>query len=124
MPGEQAWDSGPVVIYKILLPSEWAEFQAEGEFAGSAHDLRDGFVHLSTRDQVAETGRRVFSAEPDLFVAAVDTDAVAPWLRWEESASRAAGFPHVYAALPLSAVVEVYRVAGAAELDGALPPAD
>lgn len=113
-----------MVIYKILLPSQWAEFQAEGGFAGSAHDLRDGFVHLSGRDQVVETARRVFSAEPELVVAAVDTDAVAPWLRWEESASRGESFPHVYAPLPLSAVVEVYHVAGAAEIEGALPPAD
>lgn len=112
-----------MVIYKILLPSEWAEFQATGEFAGSAHDLRDGFVHLSTREQVAETARRVFSAEPELIVAAVDTDAVAPWLRWEESASRGASFPHVYAPLPLAAVVEVHHVAGATEMDAALPPA-
>jgi uncharacterized protein (DUF952 family) len=110
-----------VLIYKILLPSEWAEFQAKGEFAGSAHDLRDGFVHLSGRDQVAETARRVFSAEPELVVAAVDTDAVAEWLRWESSPNRGAAFPHVYAPLPLSAVVEVYQTRGAAEIDTVLP---
>ncbi|MEV4411847.1 DUF952 domain-containing protein [Catellatospora sp. NPDC049609] len=113
-----------MLIYKILLPSEWEEFQARGEFEGSAHDRRDGFIHLSARDQVAETAGRVFAAEPELVVAAVDTDAVAAWLRWEESASRGAAFPHVYAALPLSAVVEVYRVGGSAEVDAVLPPAE
>jgi uncharacterized protein (DUF952 family) len=110
-----------VVIYKILRPSEWDEFQAKGEFEGSAHDRRDGFIHLSDRGQVAETAQRVFAAEPELVVAAVDTEAVADWLRWEEAPRRGGSFPHEYAPLPLSAVVEVYRVVGAAEVDAALP---
>jgi uncharacterized protein (DUF952 family) len=110
-----------VLIYKILRLSEWDEFQEKDEFEGSAHDRRDGFIHLSDRDQVAETAQRVFAAEPALVVAAVDTDAVADWLRWEEAPRRGGSFPHIYAPLPLSAVVAVYRVAGAAEVDAALP---
>ena len=109
-----------MVIYKILRPAEWEEFQVNGEFEGSAHDLRDGFIHLSDRGQVVETAQRVFSDEPELVIAAIDTDAVAEWLRWEEAPRRGGSFPHVYAALPLSAVVEVYRVASPAEIDAAL----
>lgn len=110
-----------MVIYKILRPAEWDEFQTKGEFEGSAHDLRDGFIHLSGRDQVAETALRVFADEPDLVIAAVDADAVADWLRWEEAPHRGGSFPHVYGPLPLSAVIDVYRVAGAAGVDAALP---
>lgn len=40
------------VIYKILPASEWEAAKAVGEFKGSAVDLRDGFIHTSSRPQV------------------------------------------------------------------------
>jgi uncharacterized protein (DUF952 family) len=111
-----------VLIYKILLPAEWDAFEAAGRFDGSPFDRESGFIHLSSRDQVAETARRVFADDPDLVVVAIDDSAVAGTLRWELSADRGR-FPHVYGSLPRAAVVAVYPVAGAARIDEALPPA-
>ena len=34
-----------------------------GAFAGSADDLRDGFIHLSTREQLAGTIAKHFAAK-------------------------------------------------------------
>lgn len=111
---------GAVLIYKILLPAEWARFEAAGQFDGSPVDQRDGFIHCSSREQVGRTALRFFGPEPELMVAAVDAEAVDGSLRWEAAAS-GERFPHVYAPLPMSAVVAVHRITGAASVDDALP---
>jgi uncharacterized protein (DUF952 family) len=110
-----------MLIYKILLPSEWAEFEAVGRFDGSPFDRSSGFIHCSSREQMSGTARRVFAEEPALVVVAVDSQAVGESLRWE-AAPDGGPFPHVYAPLPLHAIAAVYRVADAASVDEALPP--
>ena len=99
-------------IYKILLPAEWAEFEAAGVFEGSPLDRADGFVHLSTGEQVGPTARRFFAGAADLVVLAVDPGPLGERLRWEES-PHGGTFPHLYAPLPLTAVLEVHRFPGA-----------
>jgi uncharacterized protein (DUF952 family) len=101
-----------VPIYKILLPAEWDAFEAAGVFDGSPLDRADGFVHLSGADQVTGTAARYFGSEPDLVVLAVDPAALGDRLRWEQSAAGGT-FPHLYAPLPMSAVVAVHRFPGA-----------
>ena len=109
-----------MLIYKILLPSEWAEFQAAGRFDGSPFDRSSGFIHCSSREQVSGTAERVFGDEPQLVVVAVDAEAVTQSLSWE-AAPDGGTYPHVYAPLPLNAVVAAYRVAGAPAVDEVLP---
>ena len=110
-----------MVIYKILLPREWADFEAAGRFDGSSFDRSSGYIHFSSREQVGGTARRFFADEAELVVVAVDPEAMGESLRWEV-ASDGGTFPHVYAPLPLSAVREVYQVSGARSVDEALPP--
>lgn len=105
-----------MLIYKILRPSEWAEFEAAGAFEGSPDDRRDGFIHCSSRDQLAATATRIFSDEPQLVVATLSADSLGDAVRWEPS-STGALFPHVYGPLPRAAVVAVHDVAGAAGID-------
>ncbi len=104
-----------VLIYKILLPAEWQQFEADGEFAGSPFDRASGFIHCSGGDQVASTARRLFPDEPALVVIAVDAEALGGAVRWEPSPDGGT-FPHVYAALPMSSVARAHRVAGAADV--------
>ncbi|MCC7078623.1 MAG: DUF952 domain-containing protein [Acidimicrobiia bacterium] len=110
-----------VVVYKILLPGEWAEFQANGAFRGSELDRADGFVHCSSREQVAATARRVFPAEAGLVIVALDAAVLGEALLWEPAAD-GTPFPHVHAPLSLDAVVAVHHVAGSADVDAHLPP--
>jgi uncharacterized protein (DUF952 family)/GNAT superfamily N-acetyltransferase len=110
---------GRVLIYKILLPDEWAAFEAAGSFDGSPFDHESGFIHCSSRAQVADTATRVFADEPALVVAAVDTTSLGDSVRWEDASS--GRFPHIYGSLPLSAVSAVYKVARAPAIDEALP---
>lgn len=100
-------------IFKILPRAAWDQALAAGRFDGSAVDLRDGFIHFSAADQLAETARRHFADEGDLMVLTVDADSLGAALRWEPSRGGAL-FPHLYAALDCDAVVDARPFPGPA----------
>jgi uncharacterized protein (DUF952 family) len=90
-------------IYKICEQASWHAAQQAGLYRGSEVDARDGFIHFSTAAQIAETAARHFSNRSVLMLVAVDGDALGAALKWERSRGGDL-FPHLYAALPLSAV--------------------
>ena len=94
----------PDVAYKILTAEQMAQLETEGTFAGAPVDLADGFIHLSTSAQLDETVAKHFAGQDDLHVAAVDLPVLAGAVKWEPSRNGAL-FPHIYAPLPLSAVI-------------------
>jgi uncharacterized protein (DUF952 family) len=96
----------PKTIYRLLSQAAWQHARAAGSFLGSEHDLRDGFIHFSTAQQVAETAARHYAGLTDLLLLEVSVDALGPDLRWEPSRGGAL-FPHLYGSLPLSAVTRV-----------------
>jgi uncharacterized protein (DUF952 family) len=91
-------------IYKICGQAAWEEAQTAGEFGGSPADRSDGFIHFSTAAQLPGTAAKHFAGLPDLMLVAVDGATLGPALRWEPSRGGEL-FPHLYAALPLSAVL-------------------
>ena len=93
----------PTHVYRILRAPDWREFQSRGTFEGTAIDVRDGFIHLSARKQVATTAAVHFCNEADLIVLEIDTARSGAALRWEPSRDGEL-FPHFYGVLPLSAV--------------------
>ena len=93
-----------MIVYKIVATEEWAEAEAAGAFTGASVDRADGFIHFSTAEQAPETAAKWFAGRGDLTLAAVNTEALGDDLRWEPSRGGAL-FPHLYAALPMSAVV-------------------
>ncbi|MCW0234674.1 MAG: DUF952 domain-containing protein [Ferrovibrio sp.] len=94
------------VIYRIISETDWAAAQTAGAFAGTAHDLRDGFIHFSTASQAAETAAKHYAGKTDLLLLFVHEQALASPLKWEPSRGGAL-FPHLYGALPVSAVHRV-----------------
>jgi uncharacterized protein (DUF952 family) len=91
--------------YKILTADQWAQFQAEGVFTGASVDLADGYIHLSTTDQLADTLAKYFAGQSGLVIATIDLAHLGDALKWEVSRGGAL-FPHYYGALPMAAVVE------------------
>ncbi|MFQ5624003.1 MAG: DUF952 domain-containing protein [Paracoccaceae bacterium] len=87
------------MVYKILRGAEWRALEISGATRGSAADVADGFVHLSTAAQVAQTAARHFAGETGLVLLALDGEALDN-LRWEPSRGGAL-FPHLYAVLRL-----------------------
>jgi uncharacterized protein (DUF952 family) len=93
-----------MVVFKIVATEEWAKAQAAGVFMGAAIDRADGFIHFSTAEQAPETESKWFAGRGDLTLAAIDAKALGKDLRWEPSRGGAL-FPHLYAPLPMSAVL-------------------
>jgi uncharacterized protein (DUF952 family) len=93
-----------MIVYKIVATDEWRKAMAAGVFEGASVDRADGFIHFSTAEQAADTAAKWFAGRDDLTLAAIDADALGGELRWEPSRSGAL-FPHLYATLPMSAVV-------------------
>jgi uncharacterized protein (DUF952 family) len=92
------------VIYKLLSTDEWARAEAAGRYDGSEVDRRDGFIHFSGPGQVVETARRYFADQHGLTLLTVDPARLGGQLRW--AASRGGQlFPHLYAPMPVDAVV-------------------
>jgi len=85
-------------VYKILTRAQWSELRTKGEFAGSPDDLRDGFVHLSTLEQVPGTLAKHFAGQVGLVLVEVASAALGDALRWEASRGGAL-FPHLYGVL-------------------------
>ena len=90
--------------YKVLTAAQMEELEHERVFKGAPVDLADGYIHLSTAEQLAETIDKHFAGQQDLWLVAVDLDALAESVKWEPSRGGQL-FPHIYGPLPLEAVV-------------------
>lgn len=109
------------IIFKIMSRKLWTEAQARGELEGAPVDLKDGFIHFSTAEQVRETAARHFRGQSDLVIAAVDGDALGVPLTWEPSRGGAL-FPHLYARMPVSAVRWAKDLTSDADGNHVFPP--
>ena len=96
--------SHPPIAYKIFTAAQWGQFQADGVFAGAPVDLADGYIHLSTIDQLQGTLDKHFAGQTGLVIAEIDLGLLGDTIRWEVSRGGAL-FPHIYGPLPLSAIL-------------------
>ncbi|HWK36268.1 DUF952 domain-containing protein [Sphingomonas sp.] len=90
--------------YKVLTAAQMDLLEQAGRFAGAPVDLADGYIHLSTAHQLTETVDKHFAGQDNLHVAAVDLEVLGAAVKWEESRGGQL-FPHLYAPLPLDAVI-------------------
>ncbi len=94
------------MIYRLCRRDEWERAQALGTYAGGAADERDGFLHFSTAEQVAESARRHMAGVVDLLLLTVPASALGDALRWEPSRDGQL-FPHLYSVLSVDLIVDV-----------------
>ena len=109
-----------LTAWKVLTAPQMAELLENGSFSGAPVDLADGYIHLSTAGQLAETLAKHFAGQGDLHLAAVDLAKLGDAVRWEPSRGGQL-FPHLYGVLPLAAVVAHGPVAYAADGGLVLP---
>lgn len=93
----------PPLAFKIVDASEWTAAEAAGAYAGSAVDRADGYIHLSTEAQLAETAAKHYAGRRGLMLLTVDLPALGETVVWEPSRGGAL-FPHIYGPLPVAAV--------------------
>ena len=92
------------LVYKICPRPLWEVACVQGVLRGAPVDLADGFIHFSTAAQVRETAAKHFRGQSDLVLLAIDEGALGEALVYEPSRGGAL-FPHLYAPLPVAAVV-------------------
>jgi uncharacterized protein (DUF952 family) len=88
---------------------EFVAFNTTKAYAGSAIDLQDGFLHMSTADTLKETAARYYAGRTDLHFVKVDLENsdIRDHIKWDYAPSRGTDFPHLYdMPLPITAVVD------------------
>ena len=88
-------------VYKSLSAQDWAVAEQLGH-SQTALDEGDGYVHLSTREQVHETLRLHYAGQDQVRLLEYIVEEMGLPVRWEESRGGEL-FPHLYATLYINA---------------------
>jgi uncharacterized protein (DUF952 family) len=99
----------PSVLVHLCSADDWLAMQASGEHRPDSLDV-NGFVHLSTPQQVHLPANRLYAGRTDLVLLRIDPARLSSPIRWEPGVATdpdAMVFPHLYGALPASAVTNV-----------------
>ncbi len=91
------------MIYRIAENADWIRAQIAGEFA-SADLAAEGFIHCSEQHQVARTAEKYYRGRQGLLLLEIDEAMLGSALR-RENLTGSGDFPHVYAPIPLAAIV-------------------
>ncbi|SMB98149.1 protein of unknown function DUF952 [Hymenobacter roseosalivarius DSM 11622] len=95
------------MIYRIAELTDWQAAQQTGFFA-SADLSAEGFIHASELYQVEATANRYYAGRADIVLLEIDESelwvAAVP-MRREYAEARNDYFPHIFAPIPLAAVV-------------------
>jgi uncharacterized protein (DUF952 family) len=112
-------------LYRVVPEQEWIIAESEGVYRGSAHDLGDGFIHLSAAHQVKGTLAAHYAGRTDLVLLTIDGDALLSSkdgkLLWEPSRD-GEQFPHFYGVLPMNSVQASVRLVLDANGEHMVPP--
>lgn len=98
-------------LYHICDRATWAAARNAGAIRPGDGE---GFVHLSTGDQVAASLARHFPGREDLVLLTVDPARLPCAPVWSHVPARAEALPHLHADLPVEAVLAVHDL----RLDG------
>ncbi|HSS09337.1 MAG TPA: DUF952 domain-containing protein [Acidimicrobiales bacterium] len=97
-------------IFHIAREADWQAALTGGTYRISTvgRSLEDeGFIHCSQRHQVAGVANAFYRGRADLVLLVIDTDLVAPDIRYEASDGGTERFPHIYGPLNVESVVAV-----------------
>lgn len=103
-------DNAPY-IYKILLPSEWEQFQKNKVFTGSTFDKESGFIHCSTHEQISRILNKFFSATRPVYLLTIEKGKLLEAkLVFEANKPGGEEYPHLYGSIPLAAVIKIEKI--------------
>ncbi|MHB1594898.1 MAG: DUF952 domain-containing protein [Streptosporangiaceae bacterium] len=93
----------------------WQEAVLAGEYQMSTRGVtlaEQGFIHCSLRHQLRPVAEFLYgeSDADNLVVLVIDSDRVPAIVRYEAPEPGGERYPHIYGALPVSAVTEVVAV--------------
>ena len=91
-------------IYKIIDKNDLYKARISGSYSGSSKDIKDGYIHFSSEDQVLGTLKKYYKNEKNLVLLKVETLNL-DHLLWEQ-ASDGNMFPHLYSPLNIKYIVD------------------
>ena len=97
------------IVYKICSKSEWDKAVIEKIYTGSEVDNKDGFIHLSTKEQVKVTVLKHFSGQKNLLIIQFKVDKLKTKLKWEISRDNDL-FPHYYGHIETDLAEKVFNL--------------
>ena len=95
--------AGP--LFHFARPDDWARAQRSGEYAPADY-AREGFIHCATGEQVDGVIKRHLRGGGPRIRLRLDTEALRTHLQFEWSAASQDLYPHLFAPIPLAAVLE------------------
>lgn len=100
----------PLLLHMTTGPA-WRAALATGELRAESPETQ-GFLHLSTPEQVHLPANRLYAGRTDLILLCLDPARVVVEIRWEPGVPGVPAsmrFPHLYGPLPTAAVLAVVR---------------
>lgn len=97
-------------LYHIMPLKEWTSAQKEKHYAPTSLS-KEGFIHLSTREQLPLVLERYFKGQTDLVLLHIDPLKVTAALKFESVYPHQAPYPHLYGPLNLDAIIKAKRIA-------------
>jgi len=113
-------------LFHITERVAWLEAARSGEYRMSTRGVTledEGFIHCSLRHQIPAVAKLVYgdAADDDLVVLVIDSSRVSAPIRYEAAEPGGEQYPHIYGALPVSAVTNAIDVSRDSAGDVALP---
>src|SRR5215469_4688955 len=113
-------------LFHITERIAWLEAARTGEYRMSTREITledEGFIHCSLRQQLPAVAKLVYgdAADDDLVVLVIDGSRVSAPIRYEAAEPGGEQYPHIYGALPVSAVTHALEVRRDSAGDLALP---
>lgn len=96
------------LVYKILNAEDWQTAEQLG-FTKTALDEGDGYVHLSTRAQVAETLALHYPGQEHVRLLEYIVEEMDGRIKWEESRG-GDKFPHLYSTLRIDGATRLWEL--------------
>ncbi len=94
------------MIFHITSRAAWEAALGAGIYEADSL-ATEGFIHCSTADQYIRVANQRFPGRTDLVVLHIDPARLKPEVRYENLEGGESLFPHVYGAIPISAVLNV-----------------
>ena len=104
------------MIYHITTSDAWEQGLESGIYTTPSLD-QQGFIHASTREQVAKVGNAIYRTVPNCVLLAIDETRLPAPPVWEPAdhpdpsspppTSDQELFPHIYGPIPVGAVVKI-----------------
>lgn len=92
-------ENPPEFVYRLATREEWFIAKETGVAPARDIDRKDGYMHLSTREQALETANIHFAHAQDLLALEIPFSAIDELVKFELAPKRGQRFPHLYGAL-------------------------